>query len=131
MKTVYVFLIFCAGHLAGQSLPSSAWTVSQATDLRTGMTIDYNGSFLVYGDRVEWMQKNIATDYRFEIKGQTGSWNESSHIGSISLNVLFRGRPGTIEFTGDGTEMLIRVKVMSGENDLFPYLFNISGFKKI
>lgn len=130
MKNIFVFLIFSVNYLYGQQLNSSEWTVTRTTDLHTGENIGYHCSFMVFSDRVEWRQKNVAANYRFEVRGYTGNWNDLSLPGRVSADVIFRGLPGTIEFSNDGTETQVRLRVFNGEKDLFPFLFSVSKIKK-
>lgn len=131
-KSVSIVLLMWAVTAAnGQALPPSVWSIAQATDLRTGFQVDYHGSFTVHGDSVMWKQKNVEVDYFFRIIGVSGQWSDPDSKGRVLLDVVFRGRPGTMEFSGDGVDRRVRIRMESGERDLLPYVFSVSGVEKI
>lgn len=132
IKTIpFIALMICALHLHAQESSPTIWSVSQATDLRTGFSIDYHGSFTVHGDSVLWKQKNVAADYFFRIIGKSGTPDDLKANGKMILDVEFRGRAGTMEFSGQDENRQLRIRMESGDRDLLPYVFRVSSVEKI
>lgn len=124
-RALFILLLFGSAHLTAQAqMQASVWQIAQAIDTGSGQAIAYHGTFHVGSDVVRWQQRNKAVDYVFNLTGVSGSWTDVSKDGSAVLNILFRGSPGTITFSGTGGSRQIRIRV-SGRagSEVFPFLF--------
>ena len=128
---IFLICFFEASPLAAQqSVPPSQWPVSQALDLGTGRTIAYHGTFVVTDAEVRWQQRNKAVDYVFTVTGSSGTWPDLTADGSAALNVLFRGRPGTITFSRSGGVAQIRISINAASGEIFPFQFIADAIQK-
>lgn len=133
LRLIQIVLFFIAMPLvAQQAMPSSRWQVSQAVDLGTGRIIDYHGTFVVTGDAVNWQQRNQTANYLFTVTGGTGAWTDLNADGTAVLDILFRGRKGTITFSKNGDTSLIRIRVDAGiGTEIFPFQFLSDTIQKL
>lgn len=133
LRLMPIVLFFIALPLVAQQvMPASRWQVSQAVDLGTGQIIDYHGTFVVTADAVNWQQRNQTADYLFTVTGGSGAWADLAADGTAVLDILFRGRPGTITFSKKGDTSLIRIRVNSGIGaEIFPFQFLTDTIQKI
>ena len=129
----FFFLCFlCARPVAAQQpMPPSQWLVSRAIDLSTGRTIDYHGTFVVTDSEIRWQQRNKAVDYVFAVTGTAGSWPDLTADGTAVLDVLFRGRPGTVMFSRTGGVAQIRVRINAADGEIFPFQFIADAIQKL
>lgn len=131
------FIIISCAVLAGfaataQSITSDAikWSSEEFLEESKNVYISHESYFLSYGsDSVVWYQ---AGDFRQTVKvtGIEGSWADLNTNGSITYNVLYHDKTGTLKFQRDGDWISIRMQIAGLPGNPAAKLFTITSFNQ-
>ncbi|MBL7851127.1 MAG: hypothetical protein JNN04_09510 [Cyclobacteriaceae bacterium] len=130
MKRIYLILTILvqAAWVEGQSLTSAqlTWTSSGMYNKTNQETVAYGCTFETGPGVVKWIQKGGAVVYEFTVTGARGSWQNVAEDGELTLDVTFRGQPGTIRFARSGSSITIEPDIQKDGQNSMPFRFTIS-----
>jgi hypothetical protein len=128
LSLLIIFLLLPLIHSFGQNIRSAkiTWNCTQATDVLTGKTQDYSGSFISTGDtNVDWVQNNGQKTYHLSVVSVEGTWTDVSTDGTIIYN-LGGTTPGQLTFERTNGVLTIRLLLKPSKASKLNYTFSIN-----
>lgn len=105
------------------------WRVDSLKDLKSESAIAVASNFVTKSATIEWIQKNGAKKYEFNVTATSGSWTNVNVDGEILFNVTMAGKPGKIKIIRNQNTYSITLEYAMSDQEDIQYEFHISSFE--